>query len=85
MGNFKGFLAGWEARKSLIVSGQGDLPGVQLGNSLQRIDFGHRLVGAQPQNSRESECVAAFMALGLLNVVEGHFHDYGGLNNSARA
>ena len=69
----------------LIISGQGNLPGVKLGDALEGIDLYTRFVGAKSQNAWKSECVAAFVALRLLNVVESHFHDYGGLNNSARA
>jgi hypothetical protein len=32
--------------ESLIISGQGDLAGVKLGDTLERIDFRHGLVGA---------------------------------------
>ena len=69
----------------LIISGQGNLPGVKLGDALEGIDLYNRFVGAKSQNAWKSECVAAFVALRLLNVVESHFHDYPGLNNSARA
>jgi hypothetical protein len=40
-----GFM-GYEATKSLIIPGQGNLPGVKLGDALERIDLRNGLVGA---------------------------------------
>ena len=69
----------------MIISGQSYLPGVKLGDTLEGVNLRHGLVGAQAQNAWASERVAAFVALRLLNIVEGHFHDHGRLNSSARA
>jgi hypothetical protein len=74
-----------KGHRSLVISGQCNLPGVKLGDTLEGVNLRHGLVGPQTQNARESEGVATFVALRLLNVVEGHFHDHSRLNSSARA
>ena len=41
-----GFFGRCGTLKSLIISGQGNLPGVKLGDALERIDFRRWLVRA---------------------------------------
>src|ERR1700688_4694691 len=74
-----------EGHRSLVISGQSYLPGVKPGDTLEGVNLRHRLVGPQTQDARESEGVATFVALRLLNIVEGHLHDHSRLNSSARA
>jgi len=46
----------------------------------QGIDFGDGFVWAQTHDAREAEGEAAIVAIGSLDVVEGHFEDDGGFD-----
>ena len=56
--------------------GSGGVLGVKkLRDSVEGVDFFHRLVGAKAQDARETERVATIMSIALHNVIEGDFDD----------
>src|SRR5450432_2259171 len=56
------------------------LGGEDFLDMLERVDFRDGFIGTKADDSREAEGEAAFVTIGVLNIIEGNFKDDGGFD-----
>src|SRR5213594_3637787 len=61
------------------------MPVIEFFDGFTRVDFGKRLIVADPDDPRKAQCVAAVMAVAFLNPIEGDLENDIGFHNAEAA